>query len=148
MAFHLHTSFKLHTSARKKPLPRSTILLVNDDALESHVRADALARHFGKIQRASDATDAIILLNEREFAETVALVIVGLHRPGLSGPAFLEELAARLPEVPIVVTGQPSESARDYSLGEFVKFLPRGSSTSRILAEVRACLGRRLRKAA
>lgn len=132
---------------RRKPLSRSTILLVDDDALESHVRADALEEIDLHVRRVSDAAHALILLSDERMAGSVALVIVALHQPGLSGPEFVHEVASRLPEVPLLVIGRRGETDRAYA-GEPVYFSPSDTPMPRFLTEVRGCLRSGLRRAA
>lgn len=132
---------------RRTPATRSTILLVDDDALESHARADVLESHFSSVYRVPDAAQAFIRLNDHEFAASVALVLVSLRLPGLSGPAFVRELAMRLGGVPILVIGKADETAPDYPTPT-VRFLPRTTSASRLLSEAGAVFSSHLRMVA
>jgi hypothetical protein len=53
--------------------------------------------------------------------------------PGIGGPAFVAELHARLPKVPVLVLGAASEDADEYA-GGWVRFLPRPSTGQEMLA--------------
>lgn len=109
-----------------------TILLVNDDPLQAHVHRTILERHFPDVQRARDASDAFILVEEGVFSDRLGLVLVALNRPGLGGPAFVSELIQRLPSVPVIVLCR-DESPALYA-GHNVRVLPRSVSSSEILA--------------
>ena len=101
-----------------------TVLLVDDDPLQAHVRRSILQRHFHDVERAGDAAEAFILVEEPLFAEKLGLVVVGLNRPGLGSPAFVAELRSRLPSVPVLVLGCGRDEASIYT-EENVRFLPR-----------------------
>lgn len=109
------------------------VLLVDDDPLQAHVRRSVLLRHFRTVERATDAAEAFILVEDPDFAEKLGLVVVGLDRPGLGSPAFVAELTSRLPSVPVLVLGGNREDAALYPL-ENVRFLLRTVSTDQMLA--------------
>src|SRR6185437_3372088 len=71
---------------------RSAILLVDDDPFMAYARKAALERRFRAVERAADAAQAFILLEDRAFTDRLALIIVALCQPGFSGPAFVREL--------------------------------------------------------
>ena len=102
----------------------TTILLVDDDPLQAHVRMTILGRQFPHVKRAADAAEAFILVEDPQFSERLGLVIVGLNRPGLGSPAFVAELTSRLPSLPILVLGRGRDEAAFY-VGENVRFLAR-----------------------
>lgn len=85
-----------------------TVLLVDDDPLQAHVRTSVLGRGFRDVERAADAAEAFIRIEDPGFRNQLDLVIVGLNRPGLSlgNPGFVAELTSRLPSVPVLVLGQ------------------------------------------
>src|SRR6266704_7069810 len=101
----------------------TTVLLVDDDPLQAHVRKSILGRHFTAIHRAADAAEAFILVEDPSFARGLTLVVVGLNRPGLGSPAFVAELTSRLPSVPVLVLGRGREEAAFFE-GPNVRFLP------------------------
>lgn len=111
----------------------TTVLLVEDDPLQAHVRRSILGRHFRQIERATDAAEAFILVEDRLFSERLGLVVVGLDRPGMGSPAFVAELTSRLPSVPVLVLGRNREDAGFYH-GPNVRFLPRAVSAEQFLA--------------
>jgi CheY-like chemotaxis protein len=118
----------------------TTILLVDDDPLQAHVRRSVLGRHFPHIQRAADAAEAFILVEDAAFTQRLGLVVVGLNRPGLGSPAFVAELTSRLPSVPVLVLGRSREEAAYYE-GENVRFLPRTAPPEQVIALSRQMMG-------
>jgi CheY-like chemotaxis protein len=118
---------------------RSTILLVEDDPFQALATENALERHFAGIEKARDAAQAFIQIECPKILSTLALIVVGLHLPGLAGPQFVSELTARVPHIPVLVIGRPGESAPDYP-GKNVRFLPHNASSQDVLAGTRAML--------
>jgi DNA-binding NtrC family response regulator len=102
----------------------TTILLVEDDPLEALRILPLLYREFNVVRRATDAAEALCLVEQRDFADGLGLVISGHQTQGIGGPAFVAELCARKPNLPVLVLGRAGESASDYA-GEHVSFLPR-----------------------
>ena len=101
-----------------------TILLVDNDPLQAFLRKSLLERRFHDVQRVGDAAEALCLVEQPYFARNLGLVISGLHMPGIGGPEFVAELHSRLPNVPILVLGSPSEPAANYESG-WIHFLAR-----------------------
>lgn len=108
------------------------VLLVDDDPLQAHVRRSILQRQFRTVERATDAAEAFIMVEDPDFAERLGLVVVGLNRPGLGSPDFVAELISRLPAVPVLVLGHRDDAA--LYPGENVRFLPRAVPTDQMLA--------------
>ena len=117
------------------------ILVVDDDPFRAFARCAALETVFYGVTRAANAAEAFIRLDEPAFAANVALVIAGLNLPGLAGPAFVGELAARLPGTPILALGRDGETAEDYP-GRQVRFLPQLASPTEILTAATEILAR------
>jgi CheY-like chemotaxis protein len=115
------------------PKQMTTVLLVDDDPLQAYVRRSLLERHFSNVERAADAAEAFILVEDPLFAERLALVVVGLNRPGMGSRAFVAELVDRLPSVPVLVLGRVGEDAALFS-GQNVRFLPRTVNSDQMLA--------------
>jgi len=109
-----------------------TILLVEDDPLQAFVRMSALEKHFKSVRRVADASEALCLIEQRAFDGKLGLVIAGIHLPGLGGPAFVQELHNRIPELAVLVLGNAAESASDYT-DEHVRFLGRAAGTEEML---------------
>lgn len=119
----------------------TTVLLVDDDPLQAHVRRSILGRQFHDVKRASDVAEAFILVEDPRFAEKLGLVVVGLNRPGIGSSAFVAELTSRLPSVPVLVLGQDREEAALYN-GANVRNLPRAVSSQELLAVSRQMMDR------
>ena len=111
----------------------TTVLLVDDDPLQAHVRKSILKRHFSDVERVADVAEAFIMVEEPLFAERLGLVVVGINRPGLSSPAFVAELTSRLPSIPVLVLGRNREEAAYYE-GSNVRFLLRNEPSEQMLA--------------
>ena len=111
----------------------ATILLVDNDLLQAFVRKSILETRFHDVQRAADAAEALCLVEHPQFAGGLALVISGLHMPGISGPEFVAELHARMPRLPVLVLGDASDCPADYA-AEGVRFLPRPIASEQMLA--------------
>lgn len=144
---HHHVALVSSSSGAPKSTQRTTILLVDDDPFQANAHRSALERSYASIERAADASDAFIRVEERGFRETLALVVVGLRLPGVAGPDFVSELKARLPEVPILVVGRRGETESEYRRVD-AEFLPPGPSDSELLAAVRKILAKALRRVA
>lgn len=110
-----------------------TILLVDDDPLQAFLRKSLLERQFHDVERVAGAAEALCLVEQPEFAEKLALVIAGLHLPGIGGPAFVAELRARLPHLPVLVLGGADETPKDYE-GDHIRFLSRPVASGDMLA--------------
>lgn len=118
------------------------ILLVENDPLQGFLRKSILERRFPEVERVADATEALCLVEQPQFAVDLGLVICGVHLPGFGGPAFVSELRERMPRLPVLVLGGVSEAADDY-LGDGVRFLPRSNSTEEMLTAASQMLGKR-----
>jgi DNA-binding response OmpR family regulator len=135
------------SSPRHEQKRVTPILLVDDDPLQAYLRRAILERRLAGVERASDAAQAFILVQQPLFAAKLGLVIVGLHLPGVGGPAFVAELISRLPSVPVLVLGSYGELAADYA-GLNVRFMPRPVATDEMLAVCRQMLNQQLAGAA
>ena len=87
---------------------------------------------FPDVERAADAAEAFILVEDPHFAENLGLVVVGLNRPGMGSPAFVAELTSRLPSFR---AGSPSRTGRGrFHAGPNVRFLPRSTPSEQLIA--------------
>jgi CheY-like chemotaxis protein len=91
------------------------ILLVDDDPFQAYSRTAALESVYQRVVRAAGAAEAFILIDQPAFARDLALVVVALYMPGLSGPAFVAELASRAPRVPVLVLCRNDECSDQYT---------------------------------
>ncbi len=111
----------------------TTVLLVDDDPMQAIARKAVLERRFEHVVRASDAAEALGLMEKPQFAGSVDLVITGLNMPGMDGPAFAQELHTRVPSLPILVLDTTGETPA-VAPGESVRFLGRPFHAEDILA--------------
>lgn len=101
-----------------------------------------LERQFLDVVRVSDAAEALCLVEQSQFASKLGLVIASHPMQGIGGPAFVAEIHARLPRIPILVLMDPNAP----SLGDLVpgpdadpitaasiRFLPRPFSIDQLL---------------
>ena len=117
----------------------ANILLVEDDPLQAFLTMSLLGRQFGEVHRATDAAEALCLVEQPEFANKLTLVICGHCSGGITGPAFVAELHARMPHMPVLVLGTSQTRAADYT-DEPVAFLPRPFVAAKMLALTRQML--------
>ncbi len=89
----------------------ATILLVEDDPLQAFLTMSLLGRQFGDVRRATDAAEALCLVEQPEFATKLSLVISGHDTPGITGPAFVAELQSECPHLPVLVLGASDAAA-------------------------------------
>ncbi|MGA2807532.1 MAG: response regulator [Terracidiphilus sp.] len=116
------------------------ILLVENDPLQGFLRKSILERRFPEVERVADATEALCLVEQPQFAGNLGLVICGVHLPGFGGPAFVTELRERMPRLPVLVLGGASEAAGDY-VGDGVRFLARPNTSDEMLTLASQMLG-------
>lgn len=93
----------------------TSILLVDDDPLRASLILSVLEQRFGDVRRVTDAADALCLIEQPEFTDNLRLVISGHHLPGVGGPALVNELRSRAPNLPIMVLGAIGETPADYA---------------------------------
>jgi CheY-like chemotaxis protein len=86
----------------------TTVLIVESDPLQGFLRKALLERQFAEVVRVSDAAEALCLVEQPQFAHRLGLVIASHPMQGIGGPAFVAELHARLPRVPILVLTEPN----------------------------------------
>ena len=121
------------TSKVRSTAGPATVLLVDDDPFQAFARRSFLERRFASVERATDAAQALILLEQPEFARRLSLIVLSLHLPGLSGPLLVSELTVRLPSVSILVLGRQGEKAQDYQ-GQNVHLLPPNAPVDQMLS--------------
>lgn len=92
-----------------------------------------LERRFADVRRVADAAEALCLVEQPQFANSLGLVISRNRLPGIGGPAFVAELHNRMPELPVLVLGAGGEWPAE-SKGEYVRFVSAEKDTREILA--------------
>ncbi|HEV2485923.1 MAG TPA: response regulator [Terracidiphilus sp.] len=124
-----------------------TILLVDDDPLQALVRKSILEKRFSNVLRVAGAAEALCLVEQPHFADNLGLVVSGHHLAGIGGPAFVAELHARMPSLPVLVLGDSDEVNGDYSV-EGVRFLPRPIAAEEMLTVAGQMLAQSAQKTA
>ncbi len=119
----------------------TTILLVDDDALQASLMLSILGQRFGDVRRVTDAAEALCLIEQPEFTSNLRLVICGHQTPGIGGPAFVNELHTRMPDLPVLVLGTTGETSADYAEAHVV-FLAKPFAADRMLALTKQMLAR------
>lgn len=119
--------------------PMTTILLVDDDALQASLMLSILGQRFGTVRRVADAAEALCLIEQPDFASNLGLVISGHHAPGIGGPEFVNELRSRMPDLPVMVLDMAGETPADYAETHAV-FLAKPLAAERILTLTRQML--------
>jgi DNA-binding NtrC family response regulator len=117
----------------------TTILIVDDDALQASLMLSILGQSFGTVRRVTDAAEALCLIEQPELAGKLRLVISGHHAPGIGGPAFVNELRTRMPELPVLVLGTGGETSADYAETHAV-FLAKPFTSEKMLVLTRQIL--------
>jgi DNA-binding NtrC family response regulator len=110
----------------------ATVLLVESDPLQALLRKSILERQFPDVERVGDAAEALCLVEQPSFARELGLVICSDCSQGIGGPAFVAELHARLPKVPVLVLGNGCDPTDDYT-GEWVRFLAKPFTAEELL---------------
>ena len=95
-----------------------------------------LERRFAHVRRATDAAEALCLIEQPEFADKLGLVISAHNTLGIGGPGFVAELHDRMPALPVLVLGAPRE-ARGHYADEHIAFIDRPLVVEEILALTR-----------
>lgn len=124
-----------------------TILVVEDDPLQAFLTMAVLGRQLGEVRRATDAADALCLVEQPEFASKLGMVISGHDTQGISGPAFVAELHTRMPRLPVLVLGNREAEPGKYT-DQPVAFLRRPFAPEKMLSMTREMLSRSVGKVA
>jgi len=111
------------------------ILLVDEDPLHALVRKAILERKYADARRASDAAEALALVEQPKFAENLGLVVSGNQHSGIGLAGFLPELHVRKPDLPILVIGEKPLDHDELS-GYPVVFLKRPVTADDLLSAV------------
>ena len=119
---------------------RNTVLLADDEEVVRSSAKFALEKHGYKVLLARDG-DEVIRIFQRDAAE-VALVVLDLTMPVMSGLETLRRLRAMRPDVPVVLSGALSDAG---TIGPFraegaAGFLQKPYTAAQITSQVQAAL--------
>lgn len=111
----------------------ANILLVDGDPLQAHNRISLLERQFGQVHRVGTAAEALLLVDQPQYARDLALVITSHAISGLSVPDFVAELQERLPHLRVLVLGNGHDESASYC-GRMVRYLPSAFASEQLCA--------------
>jgi DNA-binding NtrC family response regulator len=114
----------------------ATILLVDDDPLQASVRKSILERKYSDVRRVGDAAEALCLVEQPQFAQSLRLIVAsGLHS-GIGLADFISELHIRMPNMPILVIGDDAVKQGEFTSSP-VHFVQRPITAERLLEAVK-----------
>ena len=94
---------------------KSTILLIDDNAVQSAIRQTILKRAGYFVVAALDPARALEHIRNRDGATTVNLVITDHLMPGMNGAAFVRALRETHPALPVLVISGLDEAESEYA---------------------------------
>lgn len=119
----------------------STVLLIDDNALQLQTR-EAILRNAGmEVCVATTAESALALLRSRRHAGRVDVIVTDHILPGSSGAVFVRELRRIDPDVPVLAISGMAEAENEYH-DLNVTFRQKPIQPQELIAQVRALAGR------
>jgi CheY-like chemotaxis protein len=93
-------------------MPLAAILLVDDNPVQAATRKAILTFSGNQVSVATNAQEALTLLENPDFAKNINLIITDHLMPFMNGPQFVSKLRLQLPNVPVLVlSGLPDAEA-------------------------------------
>jgi CheY-like chemotaxis protein len=93
-------------------MPLAAILLVDDNPVQAATRKAILTFSGNQVSVATNAQEALTLLESPDFAKNINLIITDHLMPHMNGPQFVARLRLQLPNVPVLVlSGLPDAEA-------------------------------------
>jgi len=117
---------------------RETVLVIDDEEIVRSTASQAL-RHLGyAVVTASDGAEGIEVF--RALQDRIAVVLLDMTMPGMSGEDTLRELQAIRPDVPVVLSSgfEEAEAMRRFRRHRLAGFLQKPYSVKALAACVRA----------
>lgn len=100
----LSTKPRCHSRGRS----RRGVLIVDDDVGIRELLRIRIGRDGFRAWAASSGEEALVLC--KEFADQLAVIVMDIQMPGLSGPETFEEIAKIDPQIPVCfMTGDPGK---------------------------------------
>lgn len=90
------------------------ILLVDDNDIQAATRKAILSRAGRSVLIASNAVQALQLLDSKDRAAAIRLVITDHLMPRMNGPEFVAKLRGRFPHLPVLVLSGLPEAEDSY----------------------------------
>lgn len=117
----------------------STVLLVDDNAIQAATRQTILKRAGYCVQAALNPMRALELIQKNDFAMDIGAVITDHIMPGMNGAEFVRELRKVRPSLPVIVISGLEEAESEYE-GLDVRFLVKPLPPDQLLANLRSVL--------
>lgn len=115
----------------------STVLLVDDNAIQAATRQTILKRAGYSVQAALNPFRALELLQKNDFCNEIGVVITDHIMPGMNGAEFVRELRKLRPALPVIVISGLEEAEIAYE-GLDVRFLVKPLPPDQLLANLRS----------
>ena len=96
------------------------ILLVDGNPLQSAARQAILVRSGASVLTASDAGEALQVLQDLSMQGMIGLMVTDHLMPGMNGPGLVREVRRLLPELPILVLSGLPDAESEYEPGQVV----------------------------
>ena len=96
-------------------MPSTTILLVDDNAVQAGIRQTILRRAGYNVIAVLHPERALEQLRQHHFAEPISLVITDHIMPGMSGAQFTRALRSLAPDIPVLVISGLEEAEEEYA---------------------------------
>jgi len=117
----------------------STVLLVDDNAIQAATRQTILKRAGYSVQAALNPLRALEVLGKEDSSSNIGVVITDHLMPGMNGAEFVRELRKIHPSLPVVVISGLEEAEDEYE-GLNVLFLLKPLPPDQLLANLRTVL--------
>jgi CheY-like chemotaxis protein len=117
----------------------STVLLVDDNAIQAATRQTILKRAGYSVQSTLNPLRALELLQHSERASNIGAVITDHIMPGMNGSEFVRELRKLHPSLPVLVISGLEEAEDEYE-GLDVRFLLKPLPPDQLLANMQDVL--------
>ena len=96
-------------------MPSTTILLVDDNAVQAGIRQTILRRAGYNVIAVLNPERALEQFRQNQFAEPISLVITDHIMPGMSGAQFTRALRSLTPDLPVLVVSGLEEAEDEYA---------------------------------
>ena len=123
------------TLGAAKLMDQTTILLIDDNAVQAATRQAILKRAGYFVIAALNPQRALEQFREKAFSEDIGLVITDHLMPGMNGAAFTRELRTLAPAMPVMVISGLEEAEEEYE-GLGVTFRMKPLQPDNLLASV------------
>ncbi len=127
------------TSRSAHPQNATTVLLIDDNAIQATTRQAILRRAGYFVIAALDPARALEQFQHDGFAAPIGAVITDHVMPGMNGAEFVRELRRTHPELPVMVISGEEDAEAEYA-GMNVRFLVKPLMPDLLLSNLRGLL--------